>query len=247
VFGHIEAGLRSFDRSMPEEVNRVVADHVTDFAFAPTDEAATNLAGEGITEKAYVTGNTVVDACHEHRPIAENESSVLSELNLRSGEYAVATIHRPRNTDTPERLRRVLASLDGRNFPVVLPAHPRLIEETRAIGFEPAGSLRLVEPLDYLDFLELVANARVVVTDSGGVQEEASVIEVPCLTVRPNTERPETIEAGVNELLEPEDMGSRLDTVFGDDAVHESMAGHPNLYGDGMAGTRIVEILLGEL
>jgi UDP-N-acetylglucosamine 2-epimerase (non-hydrolysing) len=98
-----------------------------------------------------------------------------------------------------------------------------------------------------LDFLELVANARVVVTDSGGVQEEASVIEVPCLTVRPNTERPETIEAGVNELLEPEDMGSRLDTVFGDDAVHESMTGHPNLYGDGMAGTRIVEILLGEL
>lgn len=195
------------------------------------------------TDGVYVTGNTVVDACREHRPIASESSNILHELDVQPEEYAVATVHRPRNTDTPDRLRRIVSALDGQRFPVVFPAHPRTTERVRELGFEPSGSLQLIEPLDYLNFLELTANARVVVTDSGGLQEEASILEIPFLTVRPNTERPETTDAGVNELVEPRDVGTRLDTVYTNETVHDSMTGHPNLYGNGTAGKRIVKVL----
>lgn len=241
TFGHVEAGIRSFDREMPEETNRVVADHVSDFLFAPTTVAEENLADEGITEGVYVTGNTVVDACLAHQDIAREESDVLSTFDLEPDEYVVATIHRPRNTDDEDRLRRIVSALDGMSVPVVLPAHPRTTKVLDEAGFEPDGSLRLVDPLGYLDFLALLSNARVVVTDSGGVQEEASILEVPCLTVRPNTERPETVEAGVNELVEPEKLADRLAAVY--EREHQRMVGAPDLYGDGSAGERIVDVL----
>jgi UDP-N-acetylglucosamine 2-epimerase (non-hydrolysing) len=247
AFGHVEAGIRSFDRTMPEEVNRVVADHVADLAFAPTDVAAGHLADESVAAAVHVTGNTVVDACREHAAIAAERSDVLERLDLVAGEYVAATIHRPGNTDDPERLRTVVTALDDADFPVVLPAHPRTKSAIEAAGLSPTGSLRLVEPLGYLDFLELERNARVVVTDSGGVQEEASILEVPCLTVRPNTERPETVDAGVNELLEPEALAERLAAVYGDDALHDAMTGHPELYGDGRAGERIVDLVAAAL
>jgi UDP-N-acetylglucosamine 2-epimerase (non-hydrolysing) len=172
---------------------------------------------------------------------------VLDRLDLTADEYVAATVHRPGNTDEPDRLRTIVTALDEAEFPVVLPAHPRTKSAIEAAGLSPSGSLRLVEPLDYLDFLELERNARVIVTDSGGVQEEASILEVPCLTVRPNTERPETVDAGVNELLEPDALAARLAAVYGDDAVHDAMTGHPNLYGDGRAGERIVELVTAEL
>ncbi|WP_254546353.1 non-hydrolyzing UDP-N-acetylglucosamine 2-epimerase [Halomarina pelagica] len=242
TFGHVEAGLRSFDRSMPEEVNRVVADHVADLSFAPTEQAVANLAEEGVTDGVHETGNTIVDACREHAPLAAERSSVLERFDLE-GRYVAATIHRASNTDDPERLRAVMDALDGARAPVVLPAHPRTQAVLDEIGYEPEGSLRLVDPLDYLDFLKLLDGARVVVTDSGGIQEEASILEVPCLTVRPNTERPETVEAGVNELVEPGDLGARLDALLTDDEAHAAMTGHPNLYGDGRAGERIVDAL----
>jgi UDP-N-acetylglucosamine 2-epimerase (non-hydrolysing) len=240
-FGHVEAGIRSFDRTMPEEVNRVVADHVADFLFAPTGVAESNLADEGITEGVHVTGNTVVDACLAHRELAQEQSDVLSRLDLEPDGYAVTTVHRPRNTDDSDRLARIVSALDGMPFPVVFPAHPRTRNALADARFEPDGSLRLINPLGYFDFLTLLSNARVVVTDSGGVQEEASILEVPCLTVRPNTERPETVDAGVNELVEPASLAERLEAVY--DREYQRMVGAPDLYGDGAAGERIVDIL----
>lgn len=244
AFGHVEAGIRSFDRSMPEEVNRELADRVADLAFAPTETAAGNLSDEGVEDGVVVTGNTVVDACLEHVEVAARESDVLERFGLREERYVVATIHRERNTDDPERLRRIVAALDGRSAPVVLPAHPRTAAALEDLDWAPSGSLRLVEPLDYLDFLRLLSTARVAVTDSGGVQEEASILEVPCLTVRPNTERPETVAAGVNELVDPGDLADRLEAVYADP---DQMTGNPELYGDGSAADRIVESLADHL
>jgi UDP-N-acetylglucosamine 2-epimerase (non-hydrolysing) len=242
-FGHVEAGLRSFDRTMPEEVNRVVADHVADFSFAPTAKAVEHLEAEGVTAGVYETGNTVVDACREHAPLAAERSDALDRFDLDPGAYVVATIHRPNNTDDPERLRTIVETLDDASAPVVLPAHPRTTTVLDGMGYEPSGSLRLVDPLDYLDFLSLLDSARVAVTDSGGVQEEASILEVPCLTVRPNTERPETVAAGVNDLVEPDELGDRLATLLTDDDARAAMTGAPDLYGDGSAGEHIVDVL----
>jgi UDP-N-acetylglucosamine 2-epimerase (non-hydrolysing) len=244
-FAHVEAGLRSGDREMPEEVNRIVADQVADLLFVPTDDARDNLQREGVgdreTQQVHVTGNTVVDACLAHREVAERESSILADLDLSPDTFVLATIHRPRNTDEHPRLRRIVGALDGAPFPVVLPAHPRTRRAMDDADVRPTGSLRVTDPLDYLDFLRLLDTARVVVTDSGGVQEEASVLETPCLTVRPTTERPETVAAGVNELVSPPALAGRLRTVFESDA--ESMVGATGLYGDGQAGERIVGLL----
>lgn len=246
-FAHIEAGIRSFDRTMPEEVNRVVADRVADLSFAPTDIAVKQLADEGITTNVWNVGNTIVDACLEHVPLARDRSTVLDRLGLKKECYAVATIHRERNTDNERRLRAIVEALDEQQFPVIFPTHPRTRDALERMEFEPRGSLRLIEPVDYLDFLALLVNSYVVVTDSGGIQEEASILEIPCLTVRPNTERPETIEARVNELLSPSALHDRLETVFVNEDVHQSMTGHPHLYGDGTAAEQIVDILQIEL
>jgi UDP-N-acetylglucosamine 2-epimerase (non-hydrolysing) len=243
IFGHVEAGIRSFDRSMPEEVNRVLADQVADLAFAPTEEAKRNLAAEGMAGEVFVTGNTVVDACQEHIPIADKQSDILSRFELDRWKYAVATIHRPRNTDQPERLELILRAFDEASIPVVLPGHPRTAAVIDELEYQPSNSLWVIEPLGYLDFLKLLRNARSVVTDSGGVQEEASILGVPCLTVRPNTERPETVRVGVNELVEPKELAARLDTLLTTDTARTAMTGRPNLYGGGTAGKQIVTIV----
>ena len=244
TFGHVEAGLRSFDRSMPEEINRVLADHVAALLFAPTDTAADNLAAEGLTDGVHVVGNTVVDACRRHRTVAQRESTVGRALGLDPADAVVlATIHRPHNTDDAVRLRTTLQALDSASVPVVCPLHPRTEAAVEAVGYAPSEALRFVEPLDYLDFLALLDAATVVVTDSGGVQEEASVLETPCLTVRPNTERPETVTAGVNELVSPASLSDRLAALLDDEAARTAMTGHPDLYGDGRAAERIVATL----
>lgn len=247
TFVHIEAGIRSFDRSMPEEVNRVLADSVSDILFPPTQTAVDYLADEGVTEGVWMVGNPVVDACLEALPVADEMSSILQRLGLERDAYSVATIHRARNTDDPDRLGTIAEALDRQTFPVVLPLHPRTKQALDGLGFEPSGSLELVQPLDYLDFLKLLDNARLVVTDSGGVQEEASILEVPCLTVRPNTERPETVDAGVNQLLRPEELADRFASLYHDDTARRRMRGHPDLYGDGNTADRIVEVLRDEL
>ena len=239
-FGHIEAGIRSFDWSMPEEINRTLADQAADLLFAPTETAADNLAAEGIHDDVVTTGNTIVDACRDHVDLATKKSTILTQHTLEPDAYVVATIHRERNTDDLDRLQTIVETLDDQPFPVVFPAHPRTKAALEELHWTADGSLQILDPLDYLDFLCLLSSARVVVTDSGGIQEEAAVLEVPCLTVRPNTERPETIEAGVNQLTTPADLNHRLTSTYENP---DPMTGHPDLYGDGSAGDHIVDAL----
>ncbi|QLD86831.1 UDP-N-acetylglucosamine 2-epimerase (non-hydrolyzing) [Natronomonas halophila] len=247
AFAHIEAGIRSFDRSMPEEVNRVLADRVTDLAFAPTETAVEHLSAEGVTTNVWMVGNTVVDACLEHAPIAEKQSAVLERLGISEDRYAVATIHRPRNTDQQDRLVKIIDALDDQSFPVIFPVHPRTQDALAGIDVNSDGALRFIDPLNYLDFLKLLNSARLVSTDSGGIQEEASILEVPCLTVRPNTERPETIKAGVNELVEPKNLSKRIREIYQNPTIRQEMTGHPHLYGNGNSAEKIVSILEEEL
>lgn len=242
-FVHLEAGIRSFDRTMPEEVNRVLADAVTDIAFAPTDTAVENLSNEAVPGQIYHFGNTIVDACLDHTDIAAERSDVLAELQLSPGEYIVATIHRPHNTNHTDRLETIISELDTQDFPVVLPAHPRTSKAITGIDITLDGSLQVLDPLDYLDFLKLLNNSQVVVTDSGGIQEEASILEIPCLTVRPNTERPETVDAGVNKLIEPPELATVLRDLLADNDLLASMTGHTNLYGTGETASRVVTVL----
>jgi UDP-N-acetylglucosamine 2-epimerase (non-hydrolysing) len=242
-FGHVEAGIRSFDRTMPEEVNRVLVDHVSDLCFAPSEVAVKNLTKEGISEGVYNTGNTIVDACREHKSLAEAKSDILQREGLSPGEYVVATIHRSINTDDRRRLLNTLKGLDQESIPVVLPCHPRTKQAIDDLRFELPDNLLLIEPLDYLDFLALESNARLIVTDSGGIQEEASILKIPCLTVRPNTERPETIEASVNKLINPEEVERELRALYNDDDRRAKMRGVTDLYGDGNSAERIVQIL----
>jgi UDP-N-acetylglucosamine 2-epimerase (non-hydrolysing) len=247
AFGHVEAGLRSFDWTMPEEINRIVADSVSDFAFAPTDTAMTNLRNEDRGDYAYLTGNTIVDACLEHEPIAQRKSNALTELGVEPEAYIVATVHRPLNTDNEDRLRRVLSSLDNASLPVVFPVHPRTQTVIDELDFTADGALELVSPFDYLDFIKILSNSLAVVTDSGGIQEEASILEIPCFTVRPNTERPETVAVGVNELVQPNELLTELEGVIDLAERREAMKGHDDLYGDGSAGKKIVDIIISEL
>ena len=204
AFGHVEAGLRSYDRWMPEEINRIVADHCADYLFAPTSKAKTILLSESIPEeKVFVTGNTIVDAVYQNVDVARERGTILDSLQLSPGEYLLVTLHRQENVDSADRYGSILDGLDRvaktSRLPVVYPIHPR--SRTRMKEFAlTAPKLTLIEPVGYLDFLQLEHNARLVLTDSGGVQEEACILGVPCVTLRDNTERPETLSVGSNVL-----------------------------------------------
>lgn len=204
--GHIEAGLRSYDRSMPEEINRLVTDHVSDHLFAPTDHAAEQLRRENIPAKRIVvTGNTVVDALYEHRELAMKTSTALTDLGLVPDEFCLLTAHRPENVDDPDRFAGILKGADRiatiLDLDVVYPIHPRARDSLERFDLVVPDSIYVVEPLSYLDFLAIESQARLVLTDSGGVQEEACILNIPCVTLRDNTERPETIEVGANRLV----------------------------------------------
>lgn len=241
--GHVEAGLRSYDRGMPEEINRVLADHCSDLLFAPTGKAKEILLGEGLAEdKVFVTGNTVVDAVFQNLELAKEKASVLSHLGLERGGFFLATVHRQENVDCEERFRGILRGFElveeKFGLPVVYPIHPRARKQLRAFKIA-LEKLMLIEPMDYLSFLLLESGARLVLTDSGGVQEEACVLRVPCVTLRDNTERPETLEVGSNVLAGavPERIVEEAGRMLG---VRRDW---PNPFGDGKAGQRIVEIL----
>jgi UDP-N-acetylglucosamine 2-epimerase (non-hydrolysing) len=205
---HVEAGLRSFDRSMPEEINRLVTDAVSAHLFTPSRDADANLLREGCDpSRIHFVGNVMVDSLVRFRDRAVSGSAVLAERGLVPGGYAVLTLHRPRNVDDPTAFGGVLGALEtiARELPIVYPVHPRsrrmlegggLVERARAIA-----GLILTEPLGYLDFVALEASAKFVMTDSGGVQEETTVLGVPCLTLRPNTERPITVTEGTNRIV----------------------------------------------
>jgi UDP-N-acetylglucosamine 2-epimerase (non-hydrolysing) len=230
--GHVEAGLRSFDRSMPEEINRVVADHISDYLFAPTEGARDNLLREGIPEdKIFVTGNTIVDSVYQSKMIADQKVHVLNDLGLRPKEYFLVTAHRAENVDNGHRIREIIKGLEliKKEFglPVVFPVHPRTRKMVQEFGIDFDG-INAIEPVGFLEFMQLEDNARLVLTDSGGVQEETCILGVPCVTLRDNTERPETLEvksnflAGANaeEILrvakEMLKQGNRWKNPFGD-------------------------------
>lgn len=225
---HVEAGLRSFNRRMPEEVNRVVADHVSTLLFCPTRSAVDNLRAEGVQEGVHAVGDVMFDMTLAAIERSAGRSRILEKHGLRPGGYAVATVHRAENTDDPERFARIVAWLEeaARATPVVMPVHPRTRKLFASRGIDPAG-LTLIEPVGYLDMTRLVHHAAAVFTDSGGLQKEAYFHRVPCVTLRDETEWVETIEAGWNRLwTEPEVSPKRdiFDYGTGDAAI--SIARH---------------------
>ncbi len=241
--GHIEAGLRSNDRRMPEEINRILADHASDYLFAPTEASRQNLVHEGIPDgKIFVCGNTVVDALFQSLSISEETIDPLSELGVRPGGYFLVTAHRQENVDDARRLGNILKGLEriaaDYAMPVICPMHPRTRKMMERFGLQ-AGSIRCVEPLDYLSFLQLEKHAGLILTDSGGVQEEACILRVPCATLRENTERPETVAVGAN-ILVGTDPGAIVEGVR---VMMARERAWQNPYGDGTAGRKIVEIL----
>lgn len=205
--GHVEAGLRSRDRSMPEEINRVLTDQIADVLFTPSEDADKNLLAEGIpTERIRLVGNIMIDSLFQHLARAK-ESTIRQDLGLGDQDYAVLTLHRPTNVDERETFSRILDALEeiGQSLPIVFPVHPRTRKTIGELGLSErvngSSSLRLIDPLGYLDFLGLYSRARLVMTDSGGLQEETTVLGIPCLTLRENTERPITVEMGTNTVV----------------------------------------------
>ncbi len=241
--GHVEAGLRSYDRNMPEEVNRVLVDHCSDFLFVPTGMSKAILQGEGIPEeKIFITGNTIVDAVYQNLEISRGSAGIINRLGLRSKEYALMTLHRQENVDYQARFTSILEGIEksavALKMPVVYPVHPRSRKMMKEFRLRPRR-LVLSEPVDFLDFLQLESNARLVLTDSGGVQEEACILGVPCVTLRDNTERPETIDVGANILA-----GSSPERILECARIMlDRDSGWDNPFGDGEAGRRIVDLL----
>lgn len=246
---HVEAGLRSFDRSMPEEINRVLTDSISDLLFITEESAARNLAREGIpAEKVFFVGNVMIDTLLAHKVKAES-SAIRAQLHLDSAAcpYALVTLHRPGNVDDPAVLGSLLGVLGevAKRFKVIFPIHPRTrrrIEEAGCGHFLSSDRILTLQPLGYLDFLNLMSHASVVITDSGGIQEETTVLGVPCLTVRPNTERPVTIEEGTNRLV-GSDPRHILDAMAELPADGGGATRIPRLW-DGRAAERIVRVLL---
>ncbi|MDA0631811.1 UDP-N-acetylglucosamine 2-epimerase (non-hydrolyzing) [Nonomuraea sp. MCN248] len=239
---HVEAGLRSFDRSMPEEVNRIVTDALSDLLFATSPDALSHLAAEGVpASKVHLVGNPMIDSLFSALPSLD-PAPVVARLGLPE-RYAVATLHRPANVDTPEAARELVSAVLGvaAHLPVVVPVHPRGRTRLAEAGLVDGPSVRVVDPLGYVDFLSLVRGAALVVTDSGGVQEETTMLGVPCLTVRPNTERPITITHGTNRLVTPALLPAAAEKALADGAVTPS-GELPPLW-DGAAGPRIARVI----
>jgi UDP-N-acetylglucosamine 2-epimerase (non-hydrolysing) len=240
---HLESGLRSFDREMPEEINRILTDHIADLLFVTEPSGEKNLAREGIAPtKIFFVGNTMIDSLHTHLSAALARRP-WEAFALPEGGYGVVTLHRPANVDEEGGLRAILSALEGvgARWPLLFPAHPRTVARMKDWGLTPRG-VRVVEPLGYLDFLGLMAKARVVLTDSGGIQEETTALGVPCITIRENTERPATIDQGSNQLAGTKREGI-LDAVARlarDQAPRGSRI--PALW-DGHAAERVVEVL----
>jgi len=236
--GHVEAGLRSFDRTMPEEINRLVTDQLADLLFTPSEDGDVNLQKEGIpAEKIFRVGNVMIDSLVKLLPVAQRQNQ-----NGLPERYALVTLHRPANVDDSATLKRLLQSLleVNRDLAVILPAHPRTRQRISDFGLN-AEQLRVLDPLSYVDFLALQSRATVVITDSGGIQEETTYLGVPCLTLRENTERPVTITLGTNVLVgrDPDKLRSELARVLAGQAKKGTI---PPLW-DGHAGERIAAVL----
>jgi len=241
---HVEAGLRSFDRNMPEEINRILTDQLSDFLFVTEESGVRNLRKEGVpTTKAHLVGNTMIDSLREYESRAET-SPIMRTLGVEKRRYALLTLHRAANVDERESLVEILEGISelSKLMTVVFPAHPRTQKKISELGLSGyfADSVRMVEPLGYLDFLCLMKHARIVVTDSGGIQEETTALGVPCVTARDNTERPVTIDVGTNLL-----GGTRRDTIAKAIRIQLASKTRPSLpdLWDGRAAARIIGIL----
>ena len=243
--GHVEAGLRSGDKQMPEEINRILTDHCSDYLFAPTEISKTNLIRESIDEvKIFITGNTIVDALTQNLEIAKHEVTALQKLNLDPKNYFLVTLHRQENVDNRERFVSILEGLDKVGseigIPVVYPVHPRARKMMTEFNLNPMN-LKLIEPQDYFSFIQLESNARLILTDSGGIQEEACILRIPCVTLRDNTERPETIEVGAN-LLAGSTANKIVDCSY---KMMDKATDWFNPFGEGKAAERIINIVEG--
>ena len=245
IVGHVESGLRSNDWRMPEEHNRVIMDHICELLFAPTPQAAENLRKDNVRGKIVVTGNTIVDAVWQNIKIAKKKSNILSRLKLKQKDYFLMTSHREENVDNPEILSDIIDSAEavactfGKE--IIFPIHPRTKKRIEEFGLTDklyyTKGIRVIEPIGYLDFLVLLEQSSLVLTDSGGIQEEACILKIPCVTLRENTERPETVAVGANRIA-----GTKPDSVV--TAVSE-MIDTPrnwnNPFGDGKAAKRIID------
>jgi len=244
--GHVEAGLRSYDRRMPEEINRVLVDHCADLLFPPTEKARKILLGEGIPkEKIFVTGNTIVDAVYQNAEISAQKSEILKKLGLSAGKYFLLTLHRQENVDDRERFAAILSGIEKlsseHGLKVIYPIHPRSRKMLERFGMK-AERLTLIEPVDFMDFLALEQSARLILTDSGGVQEESCILHVPCVTLRDNTERPETLDVGANLLA-----GASPEKIIQCAALMlKKKKNWDNPFGDGRAAAHIIDILEGK-
>jgi UDP-N-acetylglucosamine 2-epimerase len=240
--GHVEAGMRSFDRAMPEELNRVLTDHAADLLLCSTQTAMDNLGREGVAGEAYLVGDVMADVSLAFRDIAAERSTIVPDLGLEPRGYAVVTAHRAANVDRPDRLERLVELVAAvpaeTGLAAVFPVHPRTRARLEAGGLiDRLADVRVVPPLGYLDFLELVRNARAVLTDSGGVQKEAYLLGVPCVTLRDRTEWVETVESGWNMMVD-------LDRDAALAALRRTPpAERPELYGGGRAAERVRDVV----
>lgn len=241
---HVEAGLRSFNRRMPEEINRVLVDNVSDFLFCPTETAVNNLASEGISKGVHLVGDVMYDSIlYYEKKVESIQQKTLKRLNIRPKSYYLATVHRAENTDDALRLSQIAEAFNeiaSADCPVILPLHPRTVGYARKYGLEFASNVKVVQPVSYLEMVVLVSNARIILTDSGGVQKEAYFFGVSCITLRDETEWVETVESGWNTLV-----GTNKHSIIG--ATRH--VGKPrirlpkSIYGNGDAANRISKIL----
>lgn len=238
---HIEAGLRSYDRSMPEEINRVLTDNISDLLFCPTQTAVSNLAKEGITKGVFLTGDVMVDALEYYREIAKTKSHFLERLGLINRSYLVMTIHRPANTDNKANMASILGAVRRTEKPTVFPVHPRTRNYMRDYGLWDAmpSNVIVTDPLGYLDMIQVMSHADKILTDSGGMQKEAYILGVPCITLRENTEWVETVKSGCNILTgsDQEKIISAITQKSNDGSARKK------IFGDGFAAKRICTII----
>jgi len=247
-FAHVEAGIRSFDRTMPEEINRVLSDQISEYLFAPTEIAVNNLHNEGIRKGIFLTGNTIVEAATRNLKISE-KSNILESLNLEPDNYIVLTAHRAENVDNKQKLMGILEGLKKIKERIIYPIHPRTrkkLEEFNLISIvEKNENLKIIDPLGYFDFLKLCSNASILITDSGGIQEECTIFKKPVIVIRENTERPEILDRfGWLTGCNPDLIGSRYETIKNNyNEIIRKMHELPNPFGDGKASKRIISIL----
>ncbi|MFH0732442.1 MAG: UDP-N-acetylglucosamine 2-epimerase (non-hydrolyzing) [Candidatus Omnitrophota bacterium] len=242
---HVEAGLRSYDRSMPEEINRFLVDHVSDFLFVPTRLQKDIVLKEGVPPaNIFITGNTIVDAIKQNLELARQRKGILKTLAIAESGYILLTLHRQENVDLKPRfvsiLKGVEATAEKLKMPVIFPAHPRTMAKMKKFNISVKDNIRIIEPVDFLSFLYLESKAAMALTDSGGVQEEACILNIPCVTLRDNTERPETVKVGANIVAGATESGILKASI----KMFDKKRGWTNPFGNGRASEKMLKILL---